>query len=393
MKRLICFTGCLFSGGWYSVNYHLLLLLRTVTAAGGYEVLVYSYEEKPVLTEKDVLENTGCGELEGRVAFYQADTMSPAAWTASMPKADVIFCQHYSFAEILRAVKLCQPQVRIVSWIHSIVQEELLSGSIWDKNDAFPLIDQQNTQVALSDFCVFDSRYDYELGKLDFMHLGKACVIYPLTEMHARDTVCEENSFRIEDVLQTESRGKMENREKPEILFIGRRDYRKGLDSLIPCSFRMFLEHGIKTVLLTDGEGEFVFSSDATEYQFENMVRAGGIKFENWKLDKKAYAGFLAQKRWTAVFPSYYDPFNMAAYDCAALGIPLVVSNRCGICEILEAGNGLAVCNPYDVKSLYEQIYEMCMLPEFSAEYRISCKFPRFEDDIRELFYETVWRD
>lgn len=381
MKRLVCFTCCLFSGTWYSVNYHLLLLMRTVAAAGGYEILVYSYEENPVLTENEVLENMDCSSLKGKVTFYKKDTMSPAAWSAGLPKADVILCQHYSFAEILRAVRRCQPQVRIISWIHSIVQEELLSGTIWYKNDAETLINQQNMQTALSDYCVFDSQYDYRLGQLDFAKLGRAGVIYPLTEMNLhKGHLCEKK----------DNSRKTENRQDTEILFIGRWDYRKGLDSLIPCSFRMFMEHGVKTVLLTNRGGPYVFSCDATEHQFETMVRYGGIRFENWKLNKREYAGYLTNKRRIAVFPSYYDPFNMAAYDCAALGMPVVVSNRCGVCEILEAGRGLAVCNPYDIQSLYEQICAMCMMPETSAEYEISYNFSRFQDDIRELFYEKI---
>lgn len=380
MKRLICFTSCFFCGEWYSVNYHMLLLLRAVHAAGGYEVIVYSYEENPTLTEREVLQNAGSADLEGKIMFQRMDTMSPVFWTDHMPKADVILCQHYSFVDILDAVRRCQPQVRIVSWIHSIVLEEMLSGSIFDKNDAYPLIRQQNVQVALSDFCIFDSWYDYGLGKLDFSDMRQACVIYPLTEITAFQG---EKGWGDTDCIL-----------KPEILFVGRWDFRKGLDSLIPCSFRMFMEYRVKTVLLTDGEGEHVFSSDATRYQYRSLLRSGGLTFEKWKLDKKEYAGFLMKKRRIAVFPSYYDPFNMAAYDCAALGIPIVVSNRCGVQEILTDGKGLAVCNPYDMETLYGQICGMCS-KEFlqqPAEYRISYEFSKFNDDVSKLFYETIWK-
>lgn len=379
MKRLICFTSCFFSGEWYSVNYHLLLLLRAILAAGGYEVIVYSYEETPTLTEREVLENTGSVDLEGKAVFRSMETMSPVVWADRMPKADVILCQHYSFVDILDAVRRCQPQVRIVSWIHSIVLEEMLSGSIFNKNDAYPLVRQQNVQVTLSDFCIFDSQYDYGLGKLDFSGMRQACVIYPLTEMTA--------------FQEKKGGGETNCIQKLEILFVGRWDYRKGLDSLIPCSFRMFMEHGIKTVLLTNGEGEHVFSSDATRYQYRSLVRSSGITFEKWKLNKKEYAEFLMEKRRIAVFPSYYDPFNMAAYDCAALGIPIVVSNRCGVREILTDGKGLAVCSPYDMETLYGQICGMCM--EFlqqPTEYSVSYEFTKFTDDVRKLFYETIWK-
>lgn len=394
VKKLVCFTGCLFSSGWDSVNYHLLLLLRAVITARGYEITVFSYEEKPVRSEQMVLEDAGFMELSEKVAFRRMDIMSPSAWMSQMPRADVILCQHYSFVNILKAVRIRWPQVRIVSWIHSVVQEELLSGSIYDKNDAYPFMRQQNAQVALSDLCVFDSLYDRSLGKLDFGGMGKSCVIYPVTEMG----IYNRGGFYDTDCGQ-----------KPEILFIGRWDYRKGLDSLIPCSYRMFLEHGIKTVLLTEGDGEYVFASDAARHQFRNLVRSGGVKFEGWKSDKKAYAEYLLEKRRVAVFPSYYDTFNMAAYDCASLGIPLVVSNRCGIREVLGEGEWLAVCNPYDIELLYEEICSMCLAKgrrtEFgedesgravsgqSARYVIRYGYREFERDIKEVFYRTVWEE
>lgn len=94
------------------------------------------------------------------------------------------------------------------------------------------------------------------------------------------------------------------------------------------------------------------------------------------------------------MFPSYYDTFNMAAYDCAALGIPLVVSNRCGIREVLETGEGLAVCNPYDIEWLYEEICSMC-LPEGrqTAQYVIRYGYRQFERDIKEVLYKTIWEE
>ncbi len=384
LKKLICLTCYLYTDKCSSVNYHLLLLIKSVLMGRGYDVAVYSYEPEPVYTEQEMLDNLGCGEFSGRVEFRRLNTMSPGVWASRLSEADVILCQHYSFAEILLTAKAQKTDIKIVSWIHSIVQEEYLSGSINGKNDAYPILCQQKQQAALSDVCVFDSQYDYNLGRLDFTQMKRTAVIYPVSEMEkfreerleAERKIFQEGMLKLSDV---------------EILFIGRWDFRKGLDSLIPCSFRMFLEHGVKTVLLTNGNEEYVFSDQAGKRQFRTLVDSGGLQFESWKPEKKEYARYLCEKRRVAVLPSYYDAFNMAAYDCAVLGIPLIVSNRCGVCELLVPHESLAVCNPYDTEVLYEQIYAMCTaalvpLPGHILHYGPT----EFHRDITDLFYELL---
>lgn len=381
MDNLVCLTGCLFSEKSLSINYHLMLLLKCLLSGGKYKMTVYSYDANPVLTEKELLNELGCPELYGKVMFACVATLAPRIWADKLAKADVLLCQHYSFSEILEEAKARRPELRIVSWIHSIVQEEYLSGTINSINDAYPLIRQQNRQVSCSDICIFDSEYDYSLGRMDFRAIKRAGVIHPVTEMERfreKRRKADQAIFRKGNLDPT----------KVELLFIGRWDYRKGLDSLIPCSFRMFMEHGVKTVLLTDGREEYVFSEQAVRRQFRSLLRSGGIRFEDWKTEKQEYGKYLCgEKRRIAVLPSYYDPFNMAAYDCAVLNIPMVISNRCGICEILPSQKSIAVCNPYDVEDVYQKIYSMCQLavepfPEYTLEYRL----PQFYQDIKAVF-------
>lgn len=378
MKKLICLTADLFSENSLSINYHLLLLLKGVLGIEGCEAKVCSYESAPQLTEEVVLRRLNSEALSGRVVFQRMTTLAPQSWISELEEADVLLCQHYSFADILQEIRRHKPEIKIVSWIHSIVQEEFLSGSIGSKNDAYPLIRQQNLQVGLSDLCIFDSRYDYRLGCLDFRGMKRARVIWPVTEMGA---------FRVRRLKNDEEllrKGKLSD---VEILFIGRWDYRKGLDSLIPCSFRMYMEHGVKTVFLTDGAEDYVISDQAGRRQFETLRKCGGVQFENWISDKKKYADFLCEKRRVAVMPSYYDPFNLAAYDCAALGIPMLVSDRCGVCELFQEGEALEICNPYDVKELYQKLYALCcaageLLPVMPLSYGV----PQFECRIQKLF-------
>lgn len=384
MRKLICLTRDLFTDKSYSINYHLMLLIKCVLAGNGYEVVVYSCENEPQLSQDTVLKNLGFQELSDKVTFCYLTTMAPGKWVSCLSGGDILLCQHYSFSDILREVKERKPNMKIISWIHSIVQEEYLSGTINGKNDAYIYIKQQNEQVRLSDLCIFDSQYDYQLGRLDFLHLSQTAVIYPVTDM---DRYTDEWQDGKNDMFQDENikLGDL------ELLFIGRWDYRKGLDSLIPCSFRLFMEHGLKTILLTDGRQEYVLSDQAGRRQFRSLVRSGGVQFESWKPNKREYARFLCEKRRVAIMPSYYDPFNMAAYDCAALGLPLVISNRCGVCEILDASESLAICNPYDIETFYKQICVTCESSSGSlSKHVLRYGLAEFEHDIHDLFYLRI---
>lgn len=381
MKKLICLTRDLFTDKSYSINYHLMLLIKCVLAGNGYEIVVYSYENKPQLSQNTVLSNLGFQELSEKATFCYLTTMAPGAWVSCLLDGDILLCQHYSFSDILREIKERKPNMKIVSWIHSIVQEEYLSGAINGKNDAYIYIKQQNEQVRLSDLCIFDSQYDYQLGRIDFLQLSQTAVIYPVTDM---ERYAEEWQGGQNDIF----RDKNIQLRDLELLFVGRWDYRKGLDSLIPCSFRLFMEHGLKTILLTDGWQEYVLSDQAGRRQFRSLVRSGGLQFESWKPNKREYARFLCEKRRVAIMPSYYDPFNMAAYDCAVLGLPLLISNRCGACEILDASESLAICNPYDIETFYRQIYNMCeSATGLPSKHTLRYGLAEFEQAIHDVFY------
>ena len=380
MKKLVCLTPCLYSDKCYSLSCHLMLLLKSLLDCGQFQIEIYSYDEVITMTENQMLENLDCTFLSEKVKILSLCTLAPPAWIPHIQDADILFCQHYLFSEILREAKKSVPDIKIISWIHSIVHEEYLSGAILYKNDAYPIIRQQNLEVNLSDICVFDSDYDLRLGKLDFNGIRSTRVIYLPTEM-----------FRYHKEYKSKSRLPIDGcplkTENIEILFIGRWDFRKGIDSLIPCSFRMYMEHGIKTVFLCNRGKETVFSDEAAIRMYQSLIQSGGLRFENWKLNKHEYVEFLSSQRWVCVFPSYYDPFNMAALDCAVLGLPMIVSNRCGVVEILHEDDGLKICNPYDREILYENIHNVCYAARNTLpEHSITHGFGDFQKSVLELF-------
>ena len=52
------------------------------------------------------------------------------------------------------------------------------------------------------------------------------------------------------------------------------------------------------------------------------------------------------------VLPSLYDPFGIAVLEALAMGLPAIVSSRCGAAEIIEPGVNGWVCEPGDSAAL-----------------------------------------
>lgn len=375
MTNLTFFTISFFNGLCSSINYHLIAVIRSLPRNKEFKIFILSLEDKRVKSSpKDVLGNFGFPELYDCLEVVPLYSLDSNTWFKYGINSDIVFCQHYLFYDILHVIKQTKSTIKIISWMHSISLEEYLSSNnvLNFEFDSFR-DKKQDLQCKISDVCVFDSEYDYNLACLDFTQVNKAVIVYPITQLISFD--------------------KHKSDEDVEILFIGRWDYRKGFESLIPCSYRLFLEHGISTVILTNDfhKPENVILNSITISQFKILINNGGLKIEPWKHDKKEYSEYLSKGNKIAVFPSYYDPFNMAAYDCALAGMPMVVSNRCGICELFDKSERyIKICNPYNIELLYENIF--LLYNEFKlrncqrVEYKISYGVTEFRKDIANLF-------
>lgn len=77
-------------------------------------------------------------------------------------------------------------------------------------------------------------------------------------------------------------------------------------------------------------------------------------------LADKQYIGALAeesfirqlQKSWIVVVPSRYDSFSMVGLEAMACGVPLIITEECGLSSYLENGNGCFVVPFGDVAQL-----------------------------------------
>jgi UDP-glucose:(heptosyl)LPS alpha-1,3-glucosyltransferase len=58
------------------------------------------------------------------------------------------------------------------------------------------------------------------------------------------------------------------------------------------------------------------------------------------------------------ILPSRYDPFPNTALEAFAMGLPAIVSSRCGAAEVVEAGVNGWVCEPDDVRGIARLLHE-----------------------------------
>ncbi|MGH8519728.1 MAG: glycosyltransferase family 4 protein, partial [Panacagrimonas sp.] len=58
------------------------------------------------------------------------------------------------------------------------------------------------------------------------------------------------------------------------------------------------------------------------------------------------------------LLPSRYDPFPNTALEALAMGLPAIVSSRCGAAEVIEAGVNGWVCEPDDVQGIARLMQE-----------------------------------
>jgi glycosyltransferase involved in cell wall biosynthesis len=65
------------------------------------------------------------------------------------------------------------------------------------------------------------------------------------------------------------------------------------------------------------------------------------------------------------VLPSAYESFGMAAAEAAAAGTVPVVTDRCGVADLLRHGGGVVI--PYDESSLREELARVLADPELRA--------------------------
>jgi glycosyltransferase involved in cell wall biosynthesis len=163
--------------------------------------------------------------------------------------------------------------------------------------------------------------------------------------------------------------------EEPLILFLGRLIPRKGADILIEAFAQVFSRSG--RLVISGPEGERGYRS-----YLEKRARESGVE------DRVLFTGPLYDEEKRAVMadadlfvlPSRYENFANAPAEAMACGVPVIITDACGIRALVEGRAGLVI-KP-EREALIEALRRM-----------ISDKalYARFKDGCRQIASQLSW--
>ncbi|MEZ0357777.1 glycosyltransferase family 4 protein [Mycobacterium sp. SA01] len=132
----------------------------------------------------------------------------------------------------------------------------------------------------------------------------------------------------------------------PELLYIGRLEYEKGVHDAIAALPRIRRTHpGTTLTIAGDGTQQDWLVEVARKHKVLKAVHFSG------RVDHDELLRLLHRAD-AAVLPSHYEPFGIAALEAAAAGIPLVTSTAGGLGEAVIDGETGVSFPPRDVTAL-----------------------------------------
>jgi glycogen(starch) synthase len=132
----------------------------------------------------------------------------------------------------------------------------------------------------------------------------------------------------------------------PELLYIGRLEYEKGVHEAIAALPRIRRTHpGTTLTIAGDGTQQDWLVEVARKHKVLKRVHFAGRVDHDELLQ-------LMRRADAAVLPSHYEPFGIAALEAAAAGIPLVTSNVGGLGEAVIDGETGVSFPPRDIAAL-----------------------------------------
>ena len=95
-----------------------------------------------------------------------------------------------------------------------------------------------------------------------------------------------------------------------------------------------------------------VVGRDREEARFARQARSAGLAERVRFLGGREDVRPLYAAADCFILPSRYDPFPNTALEALAMGLPAIVSSRCGAAEIIESGTNGWVCEPDDAPGI-----------------------------------------
>jgi glycosyltransferase involved in cell wall biosynthesis len=153
-----------------------------------------------------------------------------------------------------------------------------------------------------------------------------------------------ENKIELLPLYADEALPKTKRSDKGSVLFFGRLEYYKGVQTLIE-AMRSFPE--TKLDILGAGSYEKTLWRLAKENDL--------INFHGFQKGKDL-ASFIARARVVVVPSIWYEPFGLVAVEAMRAGVPVIVSDRGGLPEIVEEGISGEIFHAGDVQDLVDKL-------------------------------------
>jgi glycosyltransferase involved in cell wall biosynthesis len=179
------------------------------------------------------------------------------------------------------------------------------------------------------------------------------------------------NPVDLADYAKLPPRGAFRNRwqippGEPLVLFLNRLIPRKGADLLIEALADAMPERGTLVIAGPEGEPGYLnyLRSVAGRCGVTSRIRFTGALYGEEKKEALADADFFA-------LPSSYENFANAVAEAVASGVPVVVTDRCGIHSLVAQRAGLVV--PRERGALAEALRRLTEDPDLRNRFRAGC--------------------
>lgn len=154
---------------------------------------------------------------------------------------------------------------------------------------------------------------------------------------------------------------------EPLILFLGRLIPRKGADLLIEVFAQACPEVG--RLVIAGPEGEAGYCAILQKHA-HGCVRDGRVVFTGPLYDEEKLA--LLTDADLFILPSRYENFAIAAAEAMACGVPVILSENCGICSLVNGRAGLVV--PLNKEALSEALLRMLSDRPLYTRFKEGCR-------------------
>ena len=155
--------------------------------------------------------------------------------------------------------------------------------------------------------------------------------------------------------------------EEPLVLFLGRLIPRKGADILIEAFSEACPKSGRLVIAGPEGEAGYraALEQRAREAGIESRIIFTGALYDQNKSALMLDADYF-------VLPSRYENFANSAAEAIAYGIPVIVTDSCGICSLVKGRAGLVIAP--EKQPLVAALRNLISNPVLYAELKAGCK-------------------